>query len=138
MAFEACWQLNYFLPIPVGGHKRCACYQRMIIKIIKNEKLQGTYACIDNVRVCNHEKIDNDHNLKQFMATVEKYNLTLNHDDCSYRLNTIVTSKGTMVPDPEWLKLVWELSISNNNDLEQVMGIFTHYSPWVASFCEKI
>lgn len=110
----------------------------MIIKIIKNEKLQGTYACIDNVRVCNHEKIDNDHNLKQFMATVEKYNLTLNHDDCSYRLNTIVTSKGTMVPDPEWLKLVWELSISNNNYLEQVMGIFTHYSPWVASFCEKI
>lgn len=34
--------------------------------------------------LCSHNKIDYDCNLKWFMATVEKYNLTLNNK-CFYR-----------------------------------------------------
>lgn len=47
------------------------------------------YTYIGNIMVCSHDKIDHDHNLKWFTAVIEKYNLTLNNDKCSYELNTV-------------------------------------------------
>ena len=49
---------------------------------------------------------DHNHNLKQFMAAVNKYDLTLNEEKCSYNLKSIkllgyIVKNGAMRPDPE-------------------------------------
>lgn len=115
-AFEAREQLYQFLRIPFGVMKWVANFQRVIHKIITNERLQGTYAYIDNVTVCGYDRTDHNHNLKRFLAGVEKYNLTFNNEKCSYWLSTInlleyVVSQWTMAPDPERLKPLLELPI---------------------------
>lgn len=96
----------------------------IIEKIITDKKLQGTYAYID--------KTDPDHNLKQFMADIEKYSLTLNNK-CSYELMPLsywdMSSKWSLSPNPEWLKPLQELVITNNiSASQQAMGMFAHYS----------
>ena len=89
MAFEACGHLYQFRRIPFGVTNGVASFQRVIDEIISNEKFKGTVAYIDNVTVCSYNKEDHNHNLKQFMAAVNKYGLTLNKEKCSYNLKSI-------------------------------------------------
>ena len=101
-------------------------------------------AYIDNVTVCSYNEKDHNHNLKQFMAAVNKYDLTLNEEKCSYNLKSIkllgyIVRNGAMRPDPERLKPLMELLIPGNiAALRWALGMFAHYSHWVASFYEKI
>ena len=119
MAFEACGRLYQFRRIPFGVTNGVASFQRVIDKIISNEKLKGTVAYIDNVTVCSYNEKDHNHNLKQFMAAVNKYDQTLNEEKCSYNLKSIkllgyIVRNGAMRPDPERLKPLMELSIPGN------------------------
>ena len=88
-AFEACGCLYQFRRIPFGVTNGVASFQRVIDKIISNEKLKGTVAYIDNVTACGYNEKDHNHNLKQFMSAVNKYDLTLNEKKCSYNLKSI-------------------------------------------------
>ena len=98
-AFEACGRLYQFRRIPFGVTNGVASFQRVIDEIISNEKLKGTVAYIDNVTVCRYN--EKDQNLKQFMAAVDKYDLTLNEEKCSYNLKSIkLLGNGAM--RPEW------------------------------------
>ena len=72
-AFEACGCLYQFRRIPFRVTNEVASFQRVIDKIISNEKLKGAVAYIDNVTVCSYNEKDHKHNLKQFMATVNKH-----------------------------------------------------------------
>ena len=51
MAFDACEHLYQFRRIPFGVTNGVTSFQRVIDKIISNEKLKGTVAYIDNVTV---------------------------------------------------------------------------------------
>lgn len=88
-AFKVGGQLYQFCRIPFSVTNGVASFQKVIDKIILKEKLKGTFAYIDNVTICGHDQPDHDRNLKQFMATVEKYNLTLNYDKCFFMQNVI-------------------------------------------------
>ena len=120
-----------------------ASFQRVIDEIISNEKLKGTVAYIDNVTVCGYNEKDHNHNPKQFMAAVNKYDLTLNEEKCSYNLKSIkqlgyIVRNGVMRPASERLKPLMELPIPGNiAALRRALGMFAHYSQWVASFSEK-
>ena len=144
MAFEACGRLYQFRRIPFGVTNGVANVQRVIDKIISNEKLKGTVAYIDNVTVCGYNEKDHNHNLQQFMAAINKYDLTLNEEKCSYNLKSIklpgyIVRNGVMRPDPERFKPLMELPIPGNiAALRQALSMFAHYSQWVASFSEKI
>lgn len=71
------------------------------------------FACIDNITICSHNNYSNhNHNLKRFMAVVNKYNLILNNDKSSFCMDGInllgyTVSKGSMTLDPKWLKPYW-------------------------------
>ena len=104
-AFEACGRLYQFHWIPFGISNGVTSFPRVIDKIISNEKLEGTVAYIDNVTVCGYNEKDHNHNLKQFMAAVNKHDLTLNEEKCSYNLKSIkllgyIVRNGAMRPDP--------------------------------------
>ncbi len=85
-------------------------------RIIKDEKLEGTFEYIDNTTVCGQNDADHNHNLKQSMVAFEKYNLTLNKYKCFLGIDTInllgyTVSKGSMSPDRERLKPLLKLPI---------------------------
>ena len=113
MAFKACGRLYQFRRIPFGVTNGVASFQRVIDKIISNEKLKGTVAYIDNVTICSYNEKDHNHNLKQFMAAVNKYDLTLNEEKCLYNLKSIkqlgyIVRNGAMRADPKQLKTLME------------------------------
>ena len=117
--FEAVGRLYQFRRIPFGVTNRVASFQRKIDKIITDEKLEGTFAYIDNVIVCGHDQKDNDENLRRFIDAVDKYNITLNKDKYSFGPNKInqlgyTVSNGSMAPEPEQLKSLLELPVPNN------------------------
>ena len=68
------------------------------------------------------------------MAAVNKYNLTLNEENGSYNFKSIkllgyIVRNGAMRPNPERLKYLMELPISENiAALQRALGMFAHYS----------
>lgn len=58
-AFEACGRPFYFNRIPFGVTKGVACFQRVIDKIIQDEKLIGVYAYLAII-VCGQVKPENE------------------------------------------------------------------------------
>ena len=143
-AFEANGRLYQFRRIPFGVRNGVASFQRMVDQIITDEKLEGTFAYIDNVTVCGHNRKEHDENLRRFMSAVDKYNLTLNDDKCSFGLDKInllgyTISKGFMAPDTDRLKPLLQIPVPHNQpSLRRAMGMFAHYSQWIATFSEKI
>ena len=61
-------------------------FQRVINEILEKERVNGTFAYVDNVTVCDQSKEDHDENLKHFLDVAQKYNLTLDHDKCDFSL----------------------------------------------------
>jgi hypothetical protein len=72
-AFEACGQLYQFCRVPFGVTNGVACFQRVIDKIIKDEKLENTYPYLDDVTICGKTKQEHDNNLQKFMSVAKKY-----------------------------------------------------------------
>ena len=142
-AFEANGRLYQFRWIPFGVTNGVASFQRIVDQIITGEKLEGTFVYIDNVTVCNNRKEHNE-NLRRFMSTVDKYNLTLNDDKCSFGLDKInlqgyTISKSFMAPDADRLKTLLQMPVPHNQpSLRRAMSMFAHDSQWVALFSEKI
>ena len=112
--------------------------------IIKREDLNGTYAYIDNITTCGQNQAEHDLNLKEFMNSVVKYDLTLNKNKCLYSLTSIdllgyTISKGSVKIDPDRLKGLMDLPVPKNlSSLRGAMGMFFHYSRWIPNFSEKL
>lgn len=67
-------RLYQFCRIPFGVTNGVFSFQRIIAEIILKVKLKSTFAYLDNVTVCGHDRSDHDKNLKPFMIALEKYN----------------------------------------------------------------
>ena len=76
-AFEASGRLFHFLRVPFGLTNGVACFQQVINDIIRTEKLQDTFAYIDDITICGFTQADHDTNLERFRQVVKKYGLTL-------------------------------------------------------------
>lgn len=111
IAFKVNGRLFQFWRLPFRVTNGVASFHRIIDRIISIEKLEGTFAYIDNVRVYGLNHSNHNSILKRFMAAV-KHNLTLNNDKCSFCVNTInligyTVSKCSMTLDPEQLNPYW-------------------------------
>jgi transposase InsO family protein len=143
-AFEACNRLFQFCRIPFGVTNGVACFQRAIDEIIHLEKLEGTFAYVDNITVCGRDQLEHDENLQKFYSAVEKYHLTLNQRKSiisakSVRLLGYEVSKGVIKPDPERFRALLELPPPMNLKTQQrIVGMFAYYSQWIPRFSDKI
>lgn len=143
-AFEACGKLYQFTRIPFGVTNGVSAFQRTMQFIINAEKLQETYAYLDDVTICGKTQIEHDTNLKNFMAAVKKYKLTLNEDKCKFCSDSIsllgyTVKNNTIKPDMERLQSLLSLPApSDAASFKRALGIFAHYSKWVKRFSEKI
>ena len=143
-AFEADGQLWEFTRIPFGVTNGVSAFQRTIDKVIEVEKLQDTFAFVDNVTVCGRTKEEFDQNLAAFHKVREKYNLTLN-DDKTVISATSITLLGYTVsyqsirPDQERLRPLLEMPPpSNLKAQKRIIGMFAYYSKFIENFSDKI
>lgn len=143
-AFEACGKLYQFTRIPFGITNGVAAFQRTLDFIISKEKLEGTFAYLDDVTVCGRNDTDHELNLKRFMDAVRKYNLSLNEQKSVFNKTKInllgyTVENNTIRPDSERLKPLLELPTpTKNSELKRALGMFAHYAKWVERFSEKI
>ena len=143
-AFEACQKLYQFRQIPIGVTNGVASFQRIIDNVILEENLENTFAYVDNVTVCGKNQAEHDENLNKFLNAAKKYNLTFNNDKCVFSAKSAdllgyTIENGTIKPDPERLRPLQELPPPHDMpSLRRAMGMFAHYSQWIANFSEKI
>ena len=143
-AFEADGKLYQFRRLPFGLKNAVPCFQRIIDDIIEKHGCKGTYAYLDNITVCGKTQQEHDENLKQFLSTAEKCNLTFNDSKCIYSSSTIDLlgyriSKGTLKPDPERVQPLLELPApANRKALRRVIGMFAYYAQWIPKYSDKI
>ncbi len=65
-AFQAGDALYQFTRIPFGVMNEVACFQRIMADLIASEKLEGTFAYLDNVTTCGKTQEEHDENFKCF------------------------------------------------------------------------
>ena len=142
-AFEAASKLLEFNMIPLGLTNGVAAFQRSIDDVIEEDKLEDTFAYVDNVTVCGMNQEEHDKNLKALYETAKKCNMTFNPSKVNiYYSQTIlgyVISKGSMKPDPDRLKPLQKLPAPNTlAEQRRIVGMFAYYSKWIPKFSDKI
>ena len=105
-AFEAAENLYQFKRVPFGVTNGVSCFQRVMDKIILDEKLEATFAYIDNVTVAGNSKDEHDCNLKRLNEAAVKYGLTFNDTKSIIRVEVLDlvgyrVSHRQIRPDPE-------------------------------------
>ena len=143
-AFEADGQLWEFTRIPFGVTNGVSAFQRTIDKVIEVEKLQDTFAFVDNVTVCGRTKEELNANVTAFHKVRDKYNLTLN-DDKTVLSTTSITILGYTIsfqsirPDQERLRPLLEMPPpSTLKSQKRIIGMFAYYSKFIENFSDKI
>ena len=125
-AFEANGQLYQFKRIPFGLKNAVPCFQR-VINDIAAHGCKGTFACLDDITVCDRMKEEHDENLKVFLNAAKECNLTLNEGKCKYATETISLlgyhiSKGGLQPDPDRVKSVLNMPVPRNSKTTAAAG----------------
>ena len=142
-AFEASGRLFEFTRIPFGVTNGVACFQKIINDIIDVEKLQDTFAYVDDITVCGNDIEEHNRNLARFQEAAKKYGLTINTEKSSFCSNRIailghVIENKTIRPDPERMWSLLEIPPpSDAKSLKRVLGLLSHYSKWIPAFSEK-
>ena len=143
-AFEAANQLFQFTRLPFGVTNGVSCFQREMMKFVKEENLEGVYPYLDNITICGKNKEDHDVNLKRFLDAAKRKNITYNEEKSVFSTECIpilgyITEKGEIRPDPDRLKPLNQLPIpTDKKTLERSIGLFAYYSKWIPSFSDKI
>ena len=143
-AFEAAGRLFEFNVIPFGVKNGVAAFQRVIDQIIDQEKLEGTFAYLDNITVAGESQEEHDENVKKFLDIVEKYSLTLNKEKTAGPTTSInilgyLVSKGQMRPDPDRMEPLLKLPLPKDPaSLQRALGLFSYYSRWVEKYSDMV
>ncbi|KFD62546.1 hypothetical protein M514_25282 [Trichuris suis] len=105
-AFEADGGLYQFTRLPFGVVTNgVACFQCVIDDFIRCEKLEGTFAYLDDVTLCGLSKEDHGRNLEKFLKAARKWNFVFNETKSSFcntklRILGYVIEHGKVRPDP--------------------------------------
>ena len=143
-AFEAGGKLLEFNVIPFGVKNGVAAFQRVIDDIIHIEKLDGTYAYLDNITVAGDDQFQHDQNVRRFMEVVKKHRFTLNEEKTIRSVSSInilgyLVSHNTIKPDPERMEPLLKLPLpSDPAALKRALGLFSYYSRWIDKFSDRI
>ncbi|KHJ41999.1 reverse transcriptase [Trichuris suis] len=107
-AFEVAGGLYQFTRIPFDVTNGVACFQRIIDTFIRDEKLKGTFAYLDDITICGTSKDDHDRKLERFLKAAKKWNLTFNEEKSTFastklRILGYEVEDGKIRPDPSRL-----------------------------------
>ena len=113
-AFEADGALWEFTVVPFGVTNGVPSFQRVMDKVVLEEKLDDTFPFLDNITVCGHTSEELKTNDEQFQLAVDKYDINLNDFKTAENQTTIplmgyMVSHGVMKPDPERMRPLMEM-----------------------------
>ena len=143
-AFEVNGELYQFNRLPFGVTNGVPAFQKFITTIINQEKLDATFAYLDDVTICGADEQEHNKNLQRFFDVAKKYNLTLNREKSIFNSKSIKllgyeVTGGQYKPDADRLRPFLELPPPRNaKALQKVLGMFSHYAKWVNHFSDKI
>lgn len=143
-AFEGDGHLYQFTRIPFGVTNGVSAFQRIISGIIKDEKLENTWAYLDNVTIGGLTQLEHDKHVARFRDLVRKYNLTLNEDKTIASVEEIsmlgyAISYLKVRPDPERMQPLLNLPLPTDaKSLKRSLGLFSYYSQWIQRFSDKV
>ena len=98
--------------------------------LIAEEKLQGTFAYLDNVTVCGKDQEEHDENLKWFQEAASRCQITYNDSKSVFSTRKLailgyIVEEGEIRPDPECLQPLLQLPAPKDaKSLCQVLGFF--------------
>lgn len=113
-------------------------------KVVEIEKLKDAFVYVDNITITSCSKEEHDQNVRNFHATIEKYNLTLNLDKTvssttSITLLGYTVSKDWISPDQRRLQPLLEMPPPTNlRSQKRVIGMFSYYSKFIDKFSQKM
>ncbi|KFD64528.1 hypothetical protein M514_23375 [Trichuris suis] len=128
-AFEAAGGLYQFTRIPFGVTNGVACFQRIIDTFIRDEKLKGTFAYVDDITICGTSKDDHDTNLEKFLKAAKKWNLTFNEERSTFastklRILGYEVEDGKIRPDLSRLQPLRDLPVpKDKKSLQRALGV---------------
>ena len=143
-AFEANGKLYQYWRLPFDGTNGVSAFQRIIDRLISQNKLKGTYAYLDNITIGGTDRRDHDINLERFLLAAARVCLTFNEAKSVIAAPQIDilgcrVSHGTIKPDPERLHPLLELPLpSSPKELKRALGMFAYYAPWIRNFSAKL
>ena len=109
-----------------------AAFQCKIDQMIDDENFEDTFAFVDNVTICGHNQEEHDKNMKEFLRTAEKYNITLNHNKSilsttKVKLLGYIAEHNMINPDPDRLCPLLELPEPTDTiSQRRVIGMFAY------------
>ena len=131
-AFEADGAIWEFTVLPFGVTNGVPSFQRIMNKVVEEEKLDDTFPFLDNITVCGHTSEELKTNDERFKLAVKKYDINLNDLKTAESQTTIplmgyIVSHGVMKPDPERMRPFMEMSPPHNEQSQKrILGMFAH------------
>ena len=111
---------------------------------IQDEKLDATFAYLDNVTICGMDTEEHDRNLRRFLEAADRKNIVYNDNKCIFstrRLSILgyLVENGQMQPDPDRIRPLRDLPVPRDmKSLRRTVGLFAYYSQWIYDFSSKI
>ncbi|VDI61401.1 Hypothetical predicted protein [Mytilus galloprovincialis] len=133
-----------FRRVPFGVTNGVACFQRVIDRLVAENKLEAVFVYIDNITIGGMDQNEHDENLRRFRDVADKHQLTFNEDKCVYSVESVdllgyTISQGVLRPDPDRMKPLRKLPVPHSpKSVKRAMGMFSYYSQWIPRFSDKI
>ena len=70
-AFEADGKLWEFTRVPFGVTNGVRTFQRVMNKMVVENKLDDTFPYLDNITVAGRDKEEHDHNVEKFLTAIK-------------------------------------------------------------------
>ena len=143
-AFQSGNKLYEFTRIPFGITNGVSAFQRIMDKIIDEEKLESTFVFVDNVIIAGNSKQELSDNVNAYQSSAKKYNSTFNSDksiEAAEELNTlgVSISHNRISPDYSRLKPLLEMTAPTSLKAQKrIIGMFSYYSKYIKDFSRKI
>ncbi|MEL6804034.1 MAG: reverse transcriptase family protein, partial [Bacteroidota bacterium] len=143
-AFQAGEELLEFNVIPFGVTNGGPVFQRIMTKVIEEDRLVSTIVYFDNVIIGANSMSELDTLSTKFKRSMERRRMTLNESKTIYgvqQLNILGYCVGNNVikPDPERLKPLLEIPPpASSKSLKRILGMFAYYAKWVPNFSDRI
>lgn len=114
------------------------------MKTITDNQLNGTYAYLDNLTVCDRDQDKHDATLSRVLHAAKKCNLKFNDQKFTYSTTSIkllgyeVTNE-EFRPDPDRLQPELDIPVPQNLSAhKKLMGLFANYSKWIRGLSAKV
>ncbi|XP_065642651.1 uncharacterized protein LOC136074274 [Hydra vulgaris] len=136
-AFEANGKLYEFKRLPFGCTNAVRIFQRVMDEFIQDNKLENTYAYLDDIIIGGKDAQEHDKNLSRFLHAAKIANIEINEEKSNFKKTHIeflghIIENGTIKPDPKRYEALMNMPEPRSlKELNRMIGLFAYYAKWI-------